>query len=129
MKIEITQNPDRESLKILSQGIQSFNQEHLPDEIVFEPDTNFVALSRDEQGQLNGGIRAKAFWNYCFIGLLWLDESTRGQGIGRELMDATHAYAKELGFEYMRTETLSFQAKPFYEKMGYTVFGELCRSS
>jgi hypothetical protein len=25
----------------------------------------------------------------------------------------------------MRTETLSFQARPFYEKLGYKLFGEL----
>ena len=34
-------------------------------------------------------------------------------------------FAKEKGFAYIRTETTDFQAKPFYEKLGYRVFGEL----
>lgn len=40
-------------------------------------------------------------------------------------MNAAENFAKEKGFKYMRTDTLSFQAKPFYEKLGFKVFGEL----
>jgi ribosomal protein S18 acetylase RimI-like enzyme len=40
-------------------------------------------------------------------------------------MNEAEVYARDLGFEYVRTETLDFQARPFYEKQGFEVYGEL----
>ncbi|UTM59109.1 GNAT family N-acetyltransferase [Photobacterium sp. CCB-ST2H9] len=125
MNIEVTDNPNKNDLEVISKGIQSFNQQHMPDEVVFEPDTKFAAFAKDENGKVLGGIRATGFWNYCILELLWLSVETRGKGVGNKLMDAAEHFAKEKGFQYIRTETLSFQAKPFYEKRGYKVFGEL----
>lgn len=125
MNIEVTSTPSKENLKTISQGIQSFNQQHMPDEVVFEEDAKFAVFAKDATGKIQGGIRATAFWNYCFIELLWLCADTRGSGIGTQLMAAAEKYAMEKGFKYMRTETLGFQARPFYEKLGYKVFGEL----
>jgi len=125
MNIEVTTSPDKKDLEIISKGIQSFNQLHIPDDVVFEPDTKFAAFAKDENGKVLGGVRATAFWNYCILELLWLSDDTRGQGVGNKLMDAAEHFAKEKGFQYMRTEPLSFQAKPFYEKRGYKVYGEL----
>ncbi len=125
MNIEITSNPKKEDLKTISEGIQSYNQHYIPDDVVFEKDTKFAVFAKDDNGKVQGGIRACAFWNYCIIELLWLSEKTRGLGIGRKLMKAAEEFALEKGFNYVRTETLSFQARPFYEKLGYKVFGEL----
>ncbi len=125
MKIELTTTPEAEDLKTISKGIQTFNQDHLTDDVVFEPDTKFAVFARNDENKVVGGIRATAFWNYCIIELLWLADETRGSGIGSQLMAQAEFFAKEKGFYYMRTETLSFQAKPFYEKLGYRVFGQL----
>ncbi|MCG8574052.1 MAG: GNAT family N-acetyltransferase [Flavobacteriales bacterium] len=125
MKIEVTANPQKEDLKVISKGIQSYNQQHIPDEVVFEEDTRFAVFAKDDDGNVLGGIRACAFWNYCIIELLWLSEKTRNKGVGSKLIKAAEEFAREKGFAYMRTETVSFQALPFYEKQGYKVFGEL----
>ncbi|MDP2560242.1 GNAT family N-acetyltransferase [Psychrobium sp. 1_MG-2023] len=125
MKIEVTTSPQTSDLKTISEGIQRYNQRFLADDVVFEPDTRFAVFAKDNQGVVVGGIRATAFWNYCIIELLWLSEDVRGQGVGVDLMVAAEAFARDNGFSHVRTETLSFQAKPFYEKMGYSVFGEL----
>lgn len=125
MNIEVTSTPKKEDLQTISQGIKTYNQQHIPDGVVFEEDTKFAVFAKDDNGKVLGGIRACAFWNYCIIELLWLSENTRGLGIGKQLIEAAEKFALEKGFNYMRTETLSFQACPFYEKMGYTVFGEL----
>ena len=125
MNIEVTSNPKKEDLKIISEGIQSYNQQHLPDKVVFEKDTKFAIFAKDDNGKVVGGIRACAYWNYCIIELLWLSEKIRGLGIGRKLMETTEKVAFEKGFNYIRTETISFQARPFYEKLGYKVFGKL----
>lgn len=125
MNIVVTTSPSQDDLKALSVGIGSYNKDYLPDEVGFEKDTKFAVIAKDENGQVLGGIRANAFWNYCTIELLWLAKETRGLGLGSNLMAAAEKFAKDKGFGYMRTETLSFQAKPFYEKLGYKVFGEL----
>ncbi|WP_312553272.1 GNAT family N-acetyltransferase [Empedobacter brevis] len=125
MDIELTSTPKKEDLKAISEGIKSYNQNYLPDNVVFENDIRFAVFAKDKKGKVIGGIRACAFWNYCIIELLWLSEETRGLGIGRKLMKAAEEFALDKGFRYMRTETLSFQARPFYEKLGYRVYGEL----
>lgn len=125
MKIELTTSPLTEDLKTISKGIQTFNQDHLADDVVFEPDTKFAVFARNAKNEVVGGLRATAFWNYCIIELLWLAAETRGSGVGSKLIEQAEAFAKDKGFNYMRTETLSFQAKAFYEKLGYQVFGQL----
>ncbi|NME68640.1 GNAT family N-acetyltransferase [Flammeovirga aprica] len=125
MKIEVTSAPSKEDLKTISKGIESYNQNYIPDEVVFEEDTKFAVFVKDDEGKVLGGIRACAFWNYCIIELLWISEEARGMGVGSKLMSAAEQFAMDKGFEYMRTETLSFQARPFYEKQGYEVYGEL----
>ncbi|MBW8192453.1 GNAT family N-acetyltransferase [Neiella marina] len=125
MHIELTTQPPEAELKILSKGIQSYNSGYLTEQVATEPDTRFAVFARNNQGIVVGGIRANAYWNYCIIELLWLASEARGQRIGSQLIHAAEAHAKSCGFEYVRTETLDIQAKPFYQKLGYNVFGEL----
>lgn len=125
MNIELQESPEKEDLEAISLGIKSYNQDYLPDEVVFEPDTRFAAFVRNDEGIVVGGIRANAYWNYCHIELLWLSEEVRGKGVGTRLMETIESHARSKGFEYIRTETTDFQARPFYEKLGYRVFGEL----
>lgn len=52
-----------------------------------------------------------------------VDPKTQGQGIGRELVDAFEKRARSLGAtEVIMDARLS--ARPFYEKLGYTVVSE-----
>ena len=125
MIIQLDVSPTAEDLDVIGRGIKAFNRNHLPDEVVFEEDTRFVVFAKNEDGAVVGGIRALAYWNYCLIELLWLSTEIRRRGIGSQLIQQVEAYARDKGFEYIRTETVSFQAKPFYEKMGYEVYGEL----
>ena len=81
MDISVTTSPTKEDLKTLSEGIGSYNQDYLADEVGFEKDTNFAVIAKDNEGKVLGGIRAKAFWNYCIIELLWLSPESRGLGL------------------------------------------------
>jgi hypothetical protein len=36
MQIEVVTSPDKEALKTISKGIESFNQKYMADEVVFE---------------------------------------------------------------------------------------------
>lgn len=123
--IEVTTTPAADDLECISQGIQAFNRAVEPSIPEVSEELNFAVFARNADGDVVGGIRAKAFWGHMCIELLWLSEAARGNGIGKRLMVSAEKFAMANGFKYARVETTSFQAKPFYEKLGYTVFGVL----
>jgi ribosomal protein S18 acetylase RimI-like enzyme len=59
------------------------------------------------------------------IDALWVDDNHRGEGYGSKLMRAIEDYAAAHGYPLVYLETASFQALPFYEGLGYRIFGEL----
>ncbi|MGH8160698.1 MAG: GNAT family N-acetyltransferase [Gammaproteobacteria bacterium] len=125
MDIEVTTEPSATDLACISQGIQAFNRRAVPGIPEVADDLKFAVFARHTDGENVGGIRATAFWGYLCIELLWLDETARGRGVGTRLVLDAEAFALQHGFSRSRVVTTSFQAKPFYEKLGYEVYGEL----
>jgi GNAT superfamily N-acetyltransferase len=82
---------------------------------------NFVL--RSERGEVLGGLLAMIWGGWLQVGSLWVSEIVRGQGHGPRLLEAAESYARERGCGGVLLDTFSFQAKPFYERHGYTVFG------
>ena len=80
---------------------------------------------RDDGGAVVGGAHGYVNWNWLFINLVWLSESLRGGGHGRRMILALEEAARERGCTHAHLDTFSFQARPFYEKLGYEVFGTL----
>jgi GNAT superfamily N-acetyltransferase len=85
----------------------------------------FAVSVRDEAGTIKGGIVGHTLWDWCFIELLWLDESLRGTGFGTDLMARAEAVAAKRGARHVYLDTFSFQGDGFYQKLGYEVYGEL----
>jgi GNAT superfamily N-acetyltransferase len=75
----------------------------------------------DEQGELVAGISGSVFGNWLMISWLWCSDSARGKGLADKLLTALEQAAIELGATTAQLDTLDFQAKPFYEKRGYSV--------
>lgn len=119
MNIEITTQAKEQDAKTISQGIIDFNNSKISDLEAIEDEVKFSVFVKDDHGTVVGGIRAICFWNTLHIELLWLSEACRGKGIGRELLLSAEGFAKENGCEKALVETTSWQAKPFYEKVGY----------
>ncbi len=124
MNIEATQNPSTEDLATISVGLQSYNAKHIGDTAT-EDELRFAVFARDPAGTLIGGIRAVAFWDWMNIEVIWVHEDARGAGLGRQLLNEAETFAIENRFFWSCLETASFQAREFYEKQGYEVFGEL----
>jgi GNAT superfamily N-acetyltransferase len=81
-------------------------------------------LARDS-GKIVGGLRAITLWNWLFVYILWVDESFRGKGIGKRMMLAAEREAVKRGCLHAHLDTFDFQALPFYQKLGYEIFGQL----
>jgi GNAT superfamily N-acetyltransferase len=84
---------------------------------------NFVL--RGEHSDILGGLLGQLWGGWLQVGYLWVSEAIRGQGHGSRLLQAAEAYALRRGAIGVTLETHSFQARPFYERLGYAVFGSL----
>lgn len=86
-------------------------------------DLNFVAKHRNE---IIGGINAILYsWKMLFVDILWVDEAYRGQRIGTGLIKKVEEEAKKQGCTLIHLDTFDFQAKDFYLKHGFEIFGVL----
>ena len=81
-------------------------------------------LAHDD-GALVGGLLGFTHWNWLFISHLWLAETLRGSGLGRQMLEAAEGEAAQRGCRHAHCDTFDFQALPFYERLGYTIFGRL----
>lgn len=80
---------------------------------------------RDPESRLVGGIMAATVWTWLSIDVLWVDPALRGQGHGRRLVEQCESIALARGCTYARLDTFAFQARSFYERLGYQVYAEL----
>lgn len=78
----------------------------------------------DAQGQVQGGLWAITAHGWLYTQLLAVPEAARGQGLGRQLMLAAEAQARQRGCHGAWVDT-QFGAVGFYERLGYQVFGAL----
>jgi len=72
-----------------------------------------------------GGLHARISFGWMFIALFHLPEPLRGQGLGRVLMARAEEVARSRGCAGIWLDTFSFQARPFYESLGYRLFATL----
>src|SRR5262249_3757241 len=79
----------------------------------------------DERGRMTGGLSGATAYGWLFIELLFVPESLRGQGVGTELIRRAEAEAVARGCHSGWLDTFAFQARGFYERLGYSCFGEL----
>jgi len=75
----------------------------------------------DAKGSLVAGVSGYVFGNWLMISWLWCSDKARGQGLADKLLTALEQSAVELGATTAQLDTLDFQAKPFYEKRGYSI--------
>jgi len=84
-----------------------------------------AVLARDHRRTLVGGVVGTINWNWLHVALVWVSESCRHAGLGRRLMAEIERAAVARGCTRAHLDTFSFQARPFYERLGYRVFGNL----
>jgi GNAT superfamily N-acetyltransferase len=80
---------------------------------------------KSPRGEWMGGLLGSLWGGWLHVRILWVHAAARGRGNGARLLRAAEDYAVERGCFAATLETHSFQARPFYEKCGYQVFGTL----
>lgn len=84
-----------------------------------------ILTARDESGRVVGGLWGRTALGWLFVELLFVPDTLRGQGIGAELMSRAENEAILRGCHSAWLDTFEFQARGFYERLGYSCFGEL----
>jgi ribosomal protein S18 acetylase RimI-like enzyme len=89
-----------------------------------EVDTHSIII-KDESNTFIGCVIVTFLYNGMEIATLWVDEKARGQGLGQKLMEMAETEGKKRGATFAYTNTFTWQAPGFYEKLGYALYGKL----
>jgi len=125
LKSLIIEECSAEDRKIVLDGLYNFNMEQVPST---NPENwiPYEYIVRNENREIIAGILSTlGYWNGLEIKILWVKEEFRKSGIGTKLLIETENNAKAKGAIISFLDTFDFQAKDFYLKNGYTIFGIL----
>lgn len=90
----------------------NFNEQVMKDTVTY------VAYDNDV---FAGGVLFEIYEDSIYVDLLAVNKEYRGNNVGTELMMYVEAYAKEKEIQNLDLGTTQFQARAFYEKLGYKV--------
>lgn len=119
--LDLDPNPAADELRQIVDGVRTYNQ----GVVGHGPPRAIACFLRDDERRIVGGAHGDLWGRALHIAAMWVDEKHRGQGHGSALLTAVEDYAASIGAKLSYLETTSFQARPFYEGLGYSVFGEL----
>lgn len=104
--------------------MSEFNHEHFPDDLKGRYQEVNLFL-KDENGQVYGGLVGEICWNWLEVQYLFVESTYRKLGYGKMLLAEAEQLAIEKKCEFIKLDTLSFQALDFYIKQGFEVFGTI----
>lgn len=70
-------------------------------------------------------VLGETCWNWLEIQYLFVEETYRGSGYGKKLIQEAEKIAREKNLDFIKVDTLSFQALDFYKKEGFEVYGTI----
>jgi len=103
----------------LEERLHAFNVESTG----FRDARDLSCLLRDADGTLVAGIDGFTWGGYAHVEVLWVSEPLRGKGLGRTLLEAAEAEARERGCSSIVLSSHEFQAPGFYASLGYHPVG------
>jgi GNAT superfamily N-acetyltransferase len=120
-RITVSESPTTEEITAITDPLREYNLQH-----VSPP--NFLPLAlllQDDEERIIGGLSGRSAYDWLFIDYLVLPTELRGKGLGTDLMNQAEDIARQRGCTGIWLDTFSFQALPFYEKLGYQRFGQI----
>lgn len=121
MQIALKTEFGAEDVDVVRRGLIAANRDLSGREAGYDP---FVLhLVDPESGAPVGGAVGYGAFDWVYVELLYVPAELRGQGHGTRLMQAVEDFARARDLIGIRLDTFDFQARPFYEKLGFSVFG------
>jgi GNAT superfamily N-acetyltransferase len=120
---ELTNSTDDESDYISNQVMHS-NNSGVP--LLKKTAPIFKHYVLKDNNKVIAGINAYIYcWGIMYIDALFVTEAYRHKQLGTYLMNKVEQEAKSLGTILSNLTTFDYQAKDFYMKQGYEIFGVL----
>ena len=113
-----------EETRLIDQKLMEFNRRQVPFTQKQNPILQNYIIKNN--GIIIAGIKADIYhWDMVYIDVLFVEEQYRGQQLGSALLNKVESEARLLGATLVHLDTFDFQAKDFYLKHGYQIFGIL----
>ena len=120
ISLEISETPTAEERDLIFQHLVAFNESKAG-----PAEGRDLAIFARLDGGIIGSAMCVTHFHWLFVRFLWVAETERGSGLGSRLLSAAEQEACARGCQHAHLDTFSFQALPFYQKHGYTIFGQL----
>lgn len=118
--LEVVEMPAPADVAAVRAGLHAFNAPHLG-----PADHRPLAVLARDGGRLLGGLIGETGRGFLCIDLLWVAPKAQRAGLGSRLLRAAETEAGRRGCRGAWLSTYDFQARPFYERHGYVLFGRL----
>lgn len=119
--IELTDAPDEASLASILDGLMGFNVGLIgPSDL-----RNLAVLIKDEDGSTVGGLSGHTVRGWLFVGMIFVPDALRGQGLATQLLAMAEAEAITRGCRAVWMDTANPDALRLYLSVGYSICGEL----
>lgn len=119
--IRVTANPN----EVERSGVLAALRQFTLDTVPILDNQDFSALVIGHDGGVIGGLVASSRWGGFHIEMVALPTVLRGKGVGSKLLELAEQEARRRNCFHMLLDTQAFQAKPFYERHGFEVFGQI----
>lgn len=120
----IEESNEAEAASIINELV-NYNLSIVP-QIQEEPFIWINKVIKNSENKIVAGINSKMYcWNCLFIDSLWVSDDFRRHGLATKLLNVVEKEAVKKGCKIIHLDTFDFQAKDFYIKQGYEVFGIL----
>jgi GNAT superfamily N-acetyltransferase len=84
-----------------------------------------LAIVDERSSETLGGLWAMSLWGSFYVNVVFVPEAMRGRGLGTELLRRAEEEARARACWHMWLDTYDFEARPFYERLGFELFGQL----
>ncbi|MGD0648866.1 MAG: GNAT family N-acetyltransferase [Acidobacteriaceae bacterium] len=122
-KMTLTDSPDDPAIETISKLLSEFNESSSGRANDYRPLT--IVLSDPDTQETVGGLVGWTSFSYLHVNLLYLPDALRSAGLGSQMMALAEEEALRRGCHGVWLDTFSFQARGFYERLGYSLFGAI----
>ena len=119
--ISVNGEPAVEDKKVMRDGMLAYHASHGHPRV----EKPYSVVLKNQNGKTVGMVIVTFRWSAMYINTLWVEELLRHRGLGTKLMKAVEKEAIKRGCYMAFTDTTSYQAPKFYEKLGYICFAKL----
>lgn len=112
-------NLTKEQVEYIENRLEEYDNNFLP-----KPIEGFIQIGAFDNGKLIAGVNAcMTSFRILYVSTVFVDEDYRRKGIAKSLLEQVEERAKDLGADIIRVDTFDWQARDFYESIGYKEVG------